>query len=50
VAPAAIDSGVVNPDTENPLPVVVTFEIVNGADPVFVSWMICVLCVPTATF
>jgi hypothetical protein len=50
VAPAAIDSGVANPDAENPFPVVVTLEIVSLTDPVFVSWMLSVLRVPTGTF
>jgi hypothetical protein len=42
VPPAAIDSGVAAPVTENPFPVAATLEIVSPAEPVFVSWIICV--------
>ena len=47
---AGTDKGNVNPDTENPGPLAVIFEILSAAPPLFDTVNVCVLATPTATF
>jgi hypothetical protein len=49
LAPVPRVMGLVKPETENPVPFGVTLLIVRLCPPVFVSWIICVFSVPTAT-